>query len=62
VAEKGAKGPIFEGNMLPQKIYPQIGANIGAITGILLMNIKYHPQSQFHHHLQEQPRTEAGID
>jgi hypothetical protein len=23
VLEKGAKGPIFEGNMLPQKIYPQ---------------------------------------
>jgi hypothetical protein len=37
VAEKGAKGPIFEGNMLPQKYTPEIGANIGAITGILLM-------------------------
>jgi hypothetical protein len=22
VAKKGAKGPIFEGNMLPQKMYP----------------------------------------
>jgi hypothetical protein len=28
----------------------------------VLMNIKYHPQSQSHHHLQEQPHTEAGID
>jgi hypothetical protein len=36
VAEKGAKGPIFEGNMLPEKCTPKIGANIGAITGILL--------------------------
>jgi hypothetical protein len=34
VAEKGAKGPIFEGNMLPQKCTPKIGA----ITGILLIS------------------------
>jgi hypothetical protein len=40
VAEKGAKGPIFEWNMLPQKMNPQIGANIGAITGILLIDSK----------------------
>jgi hypothetical protein len=42
VARKGAKRPIFEGNMPPKKMYPRkkctpnIGANIGAITGILL--------------------------
>jgi hypothetical protein len=37
VAEKGAKGPIFEGNMLPPKKETKIGANIGAMTGILLI-------------------------
>jgi hypothetical protein len=31
MAEKGAKGPIFEGNILPQKCTIKIGANIGAI-------------------------------
>jgi hypothetical protein len=36
VARKGAKGPIFEGNILPKKFTPKIGSNIGAITGILL--------------------------
>jgi hypothetical protein len=36
VAEKGAKGPIFEGNMFLENCAPKIGANIGAITGILL--------------------------
>jgi hypothetical protein len=40
MAEKGVKRPIFEGNMLPQKIWPQIGANIGDITGILLSKKK----------------------
>jgi hypothetical protein len=37
VAKKGAKRPIFEGNMPPKKCTPNIGANIGAITGILLI-------------------------
>jgi hypothetical protein len=36
VARKGAKRPILEGNMPPKKCTPNIGANIGAITGILL--------------------------
>jgi hypothetical protein len=36
VARKGAKRPIFEGNMPPKKCTPNIGADIGAITGILL--------------------------
>jgi hypothetical protein len=27
VANKGAKRPIFEGNMLPQKMYPFFGAH-----------------------------------
>jgi hypothetical protein len=36
VARKGAKRPIFEGNMPPKKCTPDIGADIGAITGILL--------------------------
>jgi hypothetical protein len=36
VARKGANRPIFEGNMPPKKCTPQIGADIGAITGILL--------------------------
>jgi hypothetical protein len=36
MAKKGAKRPIFEGNMPPKKMYPKSGANIGAITGILL--------------------------
>jgi hypothetical protein len=36
VARKGAKRPIFEGNMPPKKCTPNIGANIGAVTGILL--------------------------
>jgi hypothetical protein len=35
VVRKGAKRPIFEGNMPPKKCTPNIGANIGAITGIL---------------------------
>jgi hypothetical protein len=39
VAKKGAKRPIFEGNMPPKKCIPKIGANIGAITGILLTNL-----------------------
>jgi hypothetical protein len=39
VARKGAKCPIFEGNMPPKKSDPKIGADIGAITGILLMII-----------------------
>jgi hypothetical protein len=36
VARKGEKRPIFEGNMPKKKMYPKIGADIGAITGILL--------------------------
>jgi hypothetical protein len=36
VAKKGAICPIFEGDMPPKKCTPKIGANIGAITGILL--------------------------
>jgi hypothetical protein len=38
VARKGANRPIFEGNMPPKKCTPHIGADIGAITGILLKN------------------------
>jgi hypothetical protein len=41
VAKKGAKGPIFEGNMLPQKCTTKIGAKIGAITGILLKQLSH---------------------
>jgi hypothetical protein len=40
VAKKGAICPIFEGDMSPKKMYPNIGANIGAITGILLTYTK----------------------
>jgi hypothetical protein len=36
VAKKGTICPIFEGDMPPRKCTPNIGANIGAITGILL--------------------------
>jgi hypothetical protein len=36
VAKKGAKGPILEGNMLPQKMYPFSGPVIGAIAWKLL--------------------------
>jgi hypothetical protein len=36
VAEKGAKGPILREICSPPKCTPKIGANIGAITGILL--------------------------
>jgi hypothetical protein len=36
LARKGAKRPIFDGNMPPKKMSPNIGADIGAITGILL--------------------------
>jgi hypothetical protein len=41
VARKGAKRPIFEGNMPPKKSDPKIGADIGAITGILLIKFWY---------------------
>jgi hypothetical protein len=41
VARKGAKRPIFEGNMPPKKCTPNIGADIGAITGILLNSTYY---------------------
>jgi hypothetical protein len=56
VAEKGAKDPIFEGNMLPQEMYPKIGANIGAITGILLTrdNMKAVKQDEFFNLFREQ--------
>jgi hypothetical protein len=37
VARKGANRPIFEGETPPKKCPPNIGADIGAITGILLM-------------------------
>jgi hypothetical protein len=37
VAKKGAICPIFEGDMPPKKCAPNIGANIGAITGNLLI-------------------------
>jgi hypothetical protein len=37
VAKKGEKRPIFEGNMPPKKCTSNIGADIGAITGILLI-------------------------
>jgi hypothetical protein len=50
VAKKGTICPIFEGDMPPKKYSPKIGANIGAITGILLIQLKtllYHTtQSQ----------------
>jgi hypothetical protein len=36
VARKGANRPIFEGETPPKKMSPNIGADIGAITGILL--------------------------
>jgi hypothetical protein len=36
VDKKGAKGPIFEGNMLPQKKYPFSGPVNGAIAWKLL--------------------------
>jgi hypothetical protein len=36
VARKGANRPIFEGETPPKKCTPNIGADIGAITGILL--------------------------
>jgi hypothetical protein len=39
VARKGAKCPIFEGNMPPKKSTPNIGADIGTITGILLTSL-----------------------
>jgi hypothetical protein len=36
VARKGANRPIFEGETPLKKMSPNIGADIGAITGILL--------------------------
>jgi hypothetical protein len=45
VAKKGAICPIFEGDMPPKKCIPNIGANIGAITGILLRKESLHTQS-----------------
>jgi hypothetical protein len=37
VDRKGEKRPIFEGETPPKKCTPNIGADIGAITGILLI-------------------------
>jgi hypothetical protein len=40
VARKGANHPIFEGETPPKECTPNIGADIGAIIGILLTAFK----------------------
>jgi hypothetical protein len=40
VARKGANRPIFEGETPPKKCTPNIGADIDAITGILLKRMQ----------------------
>jgi hypothetical protein len=47
VARKGENRPIFEGETPPKKCPPNIGADIGAITGILLTGSLLYKGSTF---------------
>jgi hypothetical protein len=39
--KRGAKGPIFEGEIPLLKVTPKAGANIGAITEVLFRDKKF---------------------
>jgi hypothetical protein len=55
VAKKGAKGPIFEGNMLPQKMYPFLGPVNGAIAWKLWRQKSLFTYSKFHQIINSSP-------